>query len=124
MGHSSITPTASMARSQQVTRSMWQLHGLFSPILLSAMDTLSTEIVVGIYQLATKCQAVVAELTKQFQNLSGLETMHCTVVQAMAHETINVGCMACNAGFTVTANQPDRDHEKFLHQFCTEADQA
>ena len=78
-----------------------------------------------IYQLATECQALGAELAKEFQNLSGVEAVHHTAAQATAHETINVGCMACNAAFsTITANQPKGDHEKFLCQFCAEVDQA
>ena len=72
VGHSSITPTTSVARSQWVTCSMWQLPRPFSPILPPAMDILSTEQVAEIYQLATECQALGAELAKQFQNLSGL----------------------------------------------------
>ena len=86
------------------------------------MDALSARQVVEIYQLATECQALGVELTKQFQNLSGLEAMHCTMAQTIAHETINARHMACNAAFsTITVNQPDGDHEKFPHQFCTEA---
>ena len=51
--------------------------------------------------------------------------MHHAAAQATVHEKINVGCMAHNAAFsTIAANQPDRDHKKFLRQFCTEADQA
>ena len=85
------------------------------------MDTLSAEQVVGIYQLATECQALGAELAKQFQNLSRLEVVH----HAMVHKTINVGCMAYNVSFSmIAANQPDRDYEKFLHQVHAEADQA
>ena len=117
MGCCSVTPMASMAGSQQVTSSMWQSHRLFSSTLPPAPDTLSAEQVVGIYQLATKYQALGGELTKQFQNLSWLEAMHCTAVQAMAHETINALCMAHNVASTVKANQPDRDCEKFLCQF-------
>ena len=84
-GHGSITPVTSVAGSQQVTSSMWQMPRLFSPTLPSATDTLSTEQVVEIYQLATECQALAAELAKQFQNLSRLEAKHHTVAQATAH---------------------------------------
>ena len=77
MGCGSITPVTSVAESQQVTSSMWQLHRLFSPTLPPAPDTLSAEQVAGIYQLATECQALGTELAKQFQNLSGFEAMHC-----------------------------------------------
>ena len=114
MGHSSVTPVTSVAGSQRVTSSMWQLPRLFSPPLMSAMDILSTGQAVEIYQLATECQALGMELTKQFQNLSRLETMHHAVAQATAHKTINAGHMAHNATFsTIAANQPDGDHEEF-----------
>ena len=65
------------------------------------------------------------ELAKQFQNLSGLEAVHCAMIQATAHETINAGHMAHNAAFsTDTANQMDKDCKKSLCQLHTEADQA
>ena len=51
------------------------------------MDTLSAGQAAEIYQLATECQALGTELAKQFQNLSGLEAMHCAAAQATAHET-------------------------------------
>ena len=122
MGHGSVTPATNVARLQRVTSSMWKLPGPFSPTLPPSMDTLSAEQVVEIYQLATECQALGVELTKQFQDLCRLEAMHCAMAQATAHETINVGHMAPNAAFSmITGNQPDRDHEKFLHQFCAEA---
>ena len=126
VGHGSITPITSVAGSQRVTSSMWQLPRPFSPALPPATDSfLSAEQAVEINQLATECQALGAELAKQFQNLSGLEAMHCTMAQATAHETINVGCMAHNAAFsTIAANQLDRDCKKFLHQFHAVADQA
>ena len=78
-----------------------------------------------IYQLAAECQALGAELTKQFQNLSRLEAMHCTAAEATADETINARCMARSAAFSViAANQSDRDCEQFLCQLRVEADQA
>ena len=114
----------SVAGSQWVTSSMWQPPRLFSPTLLPATDTLSAGQVVEIYQLATECQALGAELAKQFQNLSRLEAMHHVVAQARVHKTINVGQMGCNAAFSaIAANQPEGDCEKFLHQFCAEANQ-
>ena len=125
LGCGSITPATSVAGSQQVTSSMWQLPRPFSPALLPAMDTLSTGQVAEIHQLATECQALGVELTKQFQNLSGLEAVHRAMAQATAHKTINVGCMAHNAAFSaIAANQPDGDHKKFLHQSHVEADQV
>ena len=87
-GHSSITPAISVAGLQQVTSSMWQPPRPLSPPLTSAMDTLSTGQAVEIYQLAIECQALRVELSKQFQNLSGLEAIHHTVAQATAHETM------------------------------------
>ena len=104
---------------------MWQLPGPFSPTLPPATDTLNAGQAAEINQLATECQALGAKVAKQFQNLSGLEAMHCATAQATVHETINAGCMAHNATFSIIAAiQPNGDCEKFLHQFCTEADQV
>ena len=51
--------------------------------------------------------------------------MHCTAAQATAHETINVGCMACSITFGVTtATQSDQEHESSLCRLCTEANQV
>ena len=50
--------------------------------------------------------------------------MHCTA-QAAAHETINVGCMACSTTFGVaTATQTDQECESSLCRLCVEANQA
>ena len=87
MCHGSITPMTSVAGSQQVTSSVWQPTGSFSPLPPQAMDTLSAERAIEIYQLAAECQALSSKLTKQFQNLSGLEAMHHMAAQAAAHET-------------------------------------
>ena len=76
IGCDSVTPVTRITRSQHVTSSMWQPPRPFSLTLLPAMGTLSTGQAVEIYQLATECQALGAELAKQFQNLSGLEAMH------------------------------------------------
>ena len=125
MGHGSITPVTSVVRSQWVASSTWQPPGLFFPTLPPATDTLSAGQVAEIYQLATECQDLGMELTKQFQNLFRLEAMHHTMAQAMAHETRNAGCMACIAAFSaITANESDVDCKKFLHQSCAEANQA
>ena len=121
----SLTPMTSIAKSQQVTSSRWQLTGSISPLPSQAMDTLSAEQAAEIYQLAVECQALGSKLTKQFQNLSGLEAVHCTAAQAKAHETINMGCMACSAAFGITtATQTDEEHESSMHRLCTEANQA
>ena len=89
------------------------------------MDTLSTEQTAEIYQLAAECQALGSELAKQFQNLSRPEAVHCTTAQATAHETINVGCMACSATFGMaTATQTDEECESSMCRLCAEANQA
>ena len=125
LGCGSVTPMTSVAGSQWVTSSMWQLSRPFSSALPPSTDTFSAGQAAEIYQLATECQALGMELAKQFQNLSGLEAEHCATAHATAHETINAGCIAHNAAFsTSTANQPDGDREKFLHQFCAEANQV
>ena len=79
MCHSSVALMTSIARSQQVTSSRWHPTGSFSPLPSQAMDTLSTKQAAEIYQLASECQALASELTKQFQNLSRLGSCapHC-----------------------------------------------
>ena len=121
----SVTPTTSISRSQQVTSSGWQPTGSFSPLPSQAMDTLSAEQAAEIYQLAAECQALGSKLTKQFQNLSGLEALHHTAAQAAAHETINGGCIAHSATFGVaTATQTDLECESSLCRLHAEANQA
>ena len=89
------------------------------------MHTLSTEQAAEIYQLAAECQALGSELAKQFQNLSGLEAVHCATTQATAHETINAGDVAHSTTFGVaTATQTDKGHESSMCRLCTEANQA
>ena len=89
------------------------------------MDTLSTEQATEIYQLAAECQALGSKLAKQFQNLSGLEAMHCTAAQAVAHETINTGCMACSTTFGIaTATQTDEEHKSSMGRLRAKANQA
>ena len=84
-----------------------------------------TEQAAEIYQLAAECQALSSELPKQFQNLSGLEAVHRTTVQATAHETINVGCMAHSTTFGIaTATQTDEECESSIHSLHTKANQA
>ena len=123
--HGSITPMTSIAGSQQVTSSRWQLTRSFSPLLSQAMDTLSTEQATEIYQLAAECQALGSKLTKQFQNLSGLEAVHHATAQAAAHETINMGCMARSTAFGVaTATQTDEKDESSMHRLHAKANQA
>ena len=86
--HSSITPVTSIAGSQQVTSSRWHQSASFSPLTPQVTDTLSTEQATEVYELTAECSALGSELAKQFQTLSGLKSMHCTVAQAMAHETV------------------------------------
>ena len=125
MCHSSITPVISIAGSQQVTSSGWQLTRSFSPLLPQAMDSLSAGHAPEIYQLAAECQALGSELTKQFQNLSRLEAVHHTAAQAAAHENIKEGCMACSATFGIaTATQTDEEHKSYMCRLHIEANQA
>ena len=106
MCRGSLIPVTSVAGSQLVTSSRWQLTGLISPLLSQAMDTLSTKQAVEIYQLAAECQALGSELTKQFQNLSRLKAVHRATAQAAAHKTINVECMV--AALPLALPQPPK----------------
>ena len=117
------TPMASVAGSQHVSSSIWKPHGLTSP---PPMVTLNTEQSTEIFNPVAECQALSTKLAKQFQTLSRLEVMHCTVVQATAHETINAGWMAQNAAYSILPDDQtwDKKHQKTPQQLCTKADKA
>ena len=76
--------------------------------------------------LEARGQAVGTQLAKEFQHLSGLETMSCVVAQATAHETINRGCMEKGTAYNIlmSANAPDKKLEKTLRKLHREANQA
>ena len=59
----------------------------------------SAEKAADVYQLTAECQALGSKLAKQFQTLSRLEAMHHTMAQAMAHETVLLGCVACSTAY-------------------------
>ena len=123
--HGSITPATSVARSQQVTSSRWHQSTSFSPLTSQVTDTLSAEQATDIYQLTGECQALDSKLAKQFQTLSRLEAMHCTMAQAMAHETVLSGCVAHSATYRVpTTIQNAKEWESTLHGLHTEANKA
>ena len=79
---------ASFARSNQVSSTLWLQFGLTST---PSTQTLTAEQSVKIFNLAAKCQVLGAILAKQFQIISGLETMHYATTQPTAHEMINAG---------------------------------
>ena len=120
------TPMASVAGLQHISSSMWQPPGLTSLHLQFTTETLNTEQSTEIYHLVAECQALNTDLAKQFQTLSGLEVMHHAMAQATAHETINAGCMAWNAAYSILSDGQalDKKHEETLQQLCLEADKA
>ena len=88
----------SVAGLHHVSSSIWQPPGLTFP---PAMQTLNAEQSTEIFNLAAECQTLSTELAKQFQTFSRLEAMHQTMVQATAHETINVRWMAQNVAYSI-----------------------
>ena len=85
------TPVTSVAGLYHMSSSAWQPPELTS---LPATQTLNVEQSTEIFNLVVECQALITDLAKQFQKLSGLEVMHHAMVQATAHKTINTGQMA------------------------------
>ena len=95
VGRGGATPsTMSLARSQQVSSSMWPPLGLAPTHSMQTAEQ-STKI----FKLALECQALGADLAKQFQTISGLEAIHRASTQATAYKTINTGQMACSMAF-------------------------
>ena len=105
-GKGGATPVTSVAGLHHVSSSIWQPPRLTSP---QAMQTLSAEQSTEIFNLAAEYQALSTELAKQFQTLSRLEVMHCTVAQATAHETINVRWMTQNTAYSILPDGQTQD---------------
>ena len=105
---------------------MLQPGVLFSLAALQAPSSLTTEQSAMVFHLGAKCQAVGTQLAKEFQQLSGVEAMHHAMAQATAHKTINRGHMERGVAYSVlmSANSPNKKHEKTLWKLCREADQA
>ena len=114
------TPMTSVAGSYHMSSSTWQPAGLTSP---PAMQTLNTKQSTENFNLAAECQALSTDLAKQFQKLSGLEAMHCTLAQATANKTINVGWMAQNVVYSILPDGQtwDKKHEEILQQLHAKA---
>ena len=125
MHRGSLTPATSIAGMQQVTSSGWHPPAPFSPLTLQGLDPLSAEQATKIYQLATECQALGSDLAKWFISFCGLETLHRTMVQATAHETVLTGCLICSTAYTVAATiQQAEEWESTLHRLHDKTNKA
>ena len=80
----------------------------------------------SIFKLAAECQALSIKLAKEFQVLSGLETMHCNSIQGMAHETLTLGCSAWEAAYSAILWDEvcEAECEAMTCCLCSEADTA
>ena len=121
-GQGGITPMGSVLGSHQLSSSMLQPGGLFSPAMPPAPCLLTPEV----FCLGAECQAVGSQLAKQFQILSRLEAMHHTMTQATAHETINWRWVERSAAYNVllSANASNKKCERTLQKLHKEAAQA
>ena len=88
VGLGSLTPSVpSIAGSHHIS-STWPPTSFPSrPLTLQ----LTIDQANSIFGLASECQALGVKLAKDFQVLSGLETIHCSSIQGMAHETLTLG---------------------------------
>ena len=91
MGLGSLTPSVPSITGSQHISSTWPPN-LVTPgpsTLRLTIDQANS-----IFGLVSECQVLSVRLAKDFQVLSGLETMHHNSVQGMAHETLTLGCSA------------------------------
>ena len=122
---SSLTPATSVSGSQHVTSSGWHQPVPLSPLNLQGLDPLNTKQATGIYQLATECQTLGSELTKQFQTLCRLEASHHVANQATTHEIVLSRYQACSIAYGVaTATQQAKQWELTLCGLREEANKA
>ena len=87
-------PTLRLSGSQHVTSSGFCLPEDKSSHL-PPITCLSQDQVAEIYQLVTECQELCMEVAQKFQHLSTLKGTQGIAAQAIAHETINARCVAC-----------------------------
>ena len=124
IGRGGATPSVMiLAGSQQVSCTMWQLLGV-TPT--HSMQTLTAEQSSKIFSLAVECQALGANLAKQFQTISSLKAKHQAATQATAYKIINMGQMAHNMAFSPPSGA-DVDAvvlEETRKHICTKADKA
>ena len=80
----------------------------------------------SLFKLATECQALGVKLAKQFQVVSGLETMHCNSIQGMAHETLTLGHSAREAAYSAILwdRVPDDERKAMTCCLCSETNVA
>ena len=96
-GPGNLTPTVpSLAGSNHVL-STWPT-GMFTSGPSSPHLTIDQAN--SIFKLAAECWVLCVKLAKQFQELSGLEAMHCNLIQGMEHETLTLGCSAWEAAYS------------------------
>ena len=105
---------------------MLQPGVVFSLAALQAPSYMTPTQSAEIFHLLAECQAVGTQLAKEFQQLSGLEAMHHATSQATAHETINRGHVERGVAYNVlmSANAPDKKHQRTLSKLHREADHA
>ena len=123
VGPSNLTPSVpSIAGSHHVS-STWP-PGVFT----SGPSTpqLTIDQANGIFNLAAECQVLSIKLAKEFQVLSGLEVMHCSSIQGMAHETLTLGCSAREAAYSAILQDgiSEAEHKAMTHCLHSEADAA
>ena len=80
----------------------------------------------SIFKLVAESQALGVKLAKQFQVLSGLETMHRNSIQGMAHETLTLGHPAWEATYSAILQDgvSEAEREVMTCCLCSEADAA
>ena len=117
----SLTPTTSVSGSQHVTSSRWHQAMLLSPLTLQGLDPLNAEQAAVIFQLATECQTLGSEPTKQFQTLCRLKASHHMAAQATVHEIVLSRHQTHSAAYgVVTATQHVEQWKSTLPGLCEE----
>ena len=124
VGPGNLTPSVPSIAGPHHVLSTWP-PSMFTPRSLT--PCLRIDQANGIFDLAAECQVLGIKLAKEFQVLSGLEAMHCNLIQGTAHETLTLGHSAREATYSVILQDgiSKAEHEAMTpHHLCSEADAA
>ena len=122
-GPSNLTPTVPSLSGSHHVLSTWPT-GMFTS--RPSSPHLTIDQANSIFKLAAECQALGVKLAKQFQVLSGLEAMHCNLIQGTVHETLMLGYSAREAAYLAILQDgvSEAECKATTHCLHSEADAA
>ena len=123
VGFRSLTPLVPSITSSHHISSTWPPDS-FPPS--QSAPCLTIDQATSLFGLVSECQALGVRLAKDFYTLSGMEAIHHSSIQGMAHETLTLGHSAHEAAYTAILRDNITEAEREATTRClhSEADAA